>query len=1063
MTDSPSTPGRRTASPSTVLPVARPSAATGSSPGPYNQLSGPAERGPLGRIRGLLVNQATGITVGLGSGTGHNLPHVTAQVTNLHLVEPDPHKLRRLHSRIDESTTVHTTGAERLPFKDVDTVVSTLTLCSVQSPAAAAAGIRRVLKPEGQLLVLEGVRSLDQRIAARQDRLDRLWGHLAGGCHLNRDTAAMLASADLRPAHSRRTFLPGPLSQESRSLGCCGRRGAGATDGLPAHPDVYSSHTAPVANPVVLRIRRADSGPHCGRDARTEKAMNYISGHTDQLDRGDAPALGLGVSVDHDRVRPGSVRGGLTVTGYVLARGVLAVGRARPGPLGRLAGVAFRNRGRVVLGWIAAIALAAGLSAVFGGEFAADYSVPGSDSQRAQDLLVERFPAQAGDTVEVVFRAEEGVDDPAVQAEVAGLLGELSGLRHVAGVEDPYAAPGGVAPDGRTLLASLYLDLTNPEDMPVADTEQLLAAADAAERPGLDIAVGGSAIELAEMGEIGSEAIAFVAAGLILLVTFGSVVAAGLPLMVAIFGLTASAMLTGLIVAVIDVPDWTTALATMLGIALGIDYTLLMVTRFREWRAVGLDTEAATVATLDTAGRAVMVAGSTVVVSMLGLFAMGLSFMRGAAVVTIAAIVIVMAAAVTLFPALLGYLGTRVDRLRLPLGRRRPLRLADGGHVEPARGWVRWSRLVDRHSIIASGLGVGMLLALAYPFLDARFGFPDAGNNAQETSTRQAYDMVTEGFGAGANGPLILVADLSGSNETFVDELTTSVQNTAGVAAVLPPHPAPGGDAALITVIPENGPQHATTEDLVRQLRDTVIPTITDNSDANIHLSGITAIEIDSNSNTVKRLPFLIGGVAALSALLLLLSFRSIAIPITAAVMNLLSVAAAYGVIALFLQGGRLGQLIGIDTPTPMPAFIPVLVFAILFGLSMDYEVFLISRMRESWIRTNNNSTAIVDGLAGTGRVITAAAAIMVAVFAAFIPGDDVLIKVIGVGMGSAILIDATIVRMLLVPAIMHWLGQANWQLPTRLNHRIPQLHVEGQPQNHLPITTNHKTTNLTA
>ena len=779
--------------------------------------------------------------------------------------------------------------------------------------------------------------------------------------------------------------------------------------------------------------------------------MDHISGLAERLDRAATPDVRHTNSIDHGQGHS-YLHGAPSTADKPLARADHPPRTPRPGPLGRLAGVAFRNKGKVVLAWIAAIGLAAGLSSVFGGEFAADYSAPGSDSQQAQGLLEERFPAQAGDSVDVVIRAEEGVDDPAAQADISDLLAELGSLPHVASVEDPYAAPGGLAPDGRTLLVRLHLDVTNPEDMPIEDTEMLLAAADAAERPGLDVAMGGSAIELAEMGEIGSETIALVAAGLILLVTFGSVVAAGLPLIVAVSGLTASAMLTGLIIALIDVPDWTTALATMLGIALGIDYTLLMVTRFREWRSVGLETEAATVATLDTAGRAVMVAGSTVVVSMLGLFAMGLSFMRGAAVVTIAAVLLVMVAATTLFPALLGYLGTRIDRLRLPLGRRRQVQLAEGGHVEPARGWIRWSRLVDRHSIIASLLGVGVLLALAYPFLDARFGFPDAGNNMEEASTRQAYDMVTEGFGAGANGPLVLVADLSGSDAAFVDVLATAMQNTPGVAAVLPPQPAPDGEAALVMVVPENGPQHADTADLVHELRDTVIPALTQSSGADVYVSGITAMEIDSNSNIVKRLPFLIGGVVVLSMLLLMLSFRSIAIPITAAVMNLLSVAAAYGVIALFLEGGWLGQLIGIDTTTPMPAFIPVLVFAILFGLSMDYEVFLISRMRESWVRTNGNGRAIVDGLAGTGRVITAAAAIMVVVFAAFIPSDDVLIKVIGVGMASAILIDATVVRMLLVPAVMHWLGRANWRLPAWLDRHMPELHAEGRPETFLPV-----------
>jgi len=720
----------------------------------------------------------------------------------------------------------------------------------------------------------------------------------------------------------------------------------------------------------------------------------------------------------------------------------------RPGPLGRLGGVAFRNRGRVVLAWLAVIAAAVGLSSAFAGEFAADYSAPGSDSLQAQDLLEAEFPAQAGDSIDVVVRAESGVDDPAVQAEVADLFAELSAMPHVAGIEDPYTTPGGIAPDGQTLLGSVVLDVTNPVDMPIEDTERLLAAADAAERPGLDVALGGFAIQLAEEGEVGSETIALVAAGIVLLFTFGSVVAAGLPLLVAMAGLGVSAMLTGLIAAVIDVPDWTTALATMLGIALGIDYTLLMVTRFREWRAVGLNPEAATVATLDTAGRAVMVAGSTVVVSMLGLFAMGLSFMRGAAVVTIAAVLIVMAAAATLFPALLGYLGARIDRLRLPLGRRRSVRIAEGGHLQPARAWVWWSRLVDRHSIIASVVGIGLLLALAAPFLGARFGFPDSGNNVEETSTRQAYDMITEGFGAGSNGPLVLAADLSGAEDPSVaEQVAAAVAEVPGVAAVLPPVPSPAGTAALITVIPVSGPQHADTEDLVHELREEVLPEVTAGTGADVHVGGVVAMGIDSNSNTVERLPFLIGGVVALSMLLLLLSFRSIAIPVTAAVMNLLSVAAAYGVIALVLEGGWLGQLIGIDTATPMPAFIPVLVFAVLFGLSMDYEVFLISRMRESWVRTGDNSRAIVDGLAGTGRVITAAAAIMIVVFAAFIPSDEVFIKVIGVGMAAAILIDATVVRMLLVPAIMHWLGDANWWLPKALDRRMPQLYVEGRPE----------------
>jgi RND superfamily putative drug exporter len=724
----------------------------------------------------------------------------------------------------------------------------------------------------------------------------------------------------------------------------------------------------------------------------------------------------------------------------------------RPGPLGRLAGVAFRHRGRVVLGWVAALAVAIGLSAAFAGDFNADYSTPGSDSKQAQDLLEQRFPAQSGDTVDVAVHADGSATDPAVRSDVTALLAELRGLPHVATVDDPYTTPGGISEDGHTLLAHLNLDVVNPVDMPISDTEQLLDAAADAERPGLDIALGGQSVQQAEQTEIGSEGIALVVAALILLITFGTIVAAGLPIVIALAGLAVSGTLTGVIAAVIDVPDWSTALATMMGIALGIDYTLLMVTRFREWRAVGLEPEAATVATLDTAGRSVIVAGSTVIVSMLGLFAMGLTFMQGAALVTIAAVFIVLAAAVTLLPALLGFFGRWVDRLRLPLTRRNTLQVAPGGHLVPTRRWAGWSRLVNRHRIVATVLGVGVLLTLAAPFLGVRYGFPDAGNDTEDKSSRQAYDMAAEGFGAGANGPLLIAADLSSpSDAATVDQLTDAIGDTPGVAAALPAEVNDSQDAALLTVIPTSGPQDAATEDLVQTLRDDVIPDATDGTGVEAHVGGVTATNIDSNENVASRLPYLIAGVIALSMLLLFISFRSIVIPLTAAVMNLLSVAAAYGVMAYVLQGGWAGQLLGIDTETPMPGFVPVIVFAVLFGLSMDYEVFLISRMREAWTRTHDNVRAVGDGLAGTGRVITAAAAIMVAVFAAFVPSPDIILKVIGLGMATAILVDATVVRMLLVPAVMNLLGRMNWWLPDSIERRLPQLYVEGRPEQFLP------------
>ncbi len=594
----------------------------------------------------------------------------------------------------------------------------------------------------------------------------------------------------------------------------------------------------------------------------------------------------------------------------------------RVGPLGRLARVTFRRRGRTVIAWLLALGVAVGLAMAFGGEFKADYSAPGSDSKQAQTLLEDRFPAQAGDTVDVVVRADGGVQSQ--QQDVQSLLTELSQVPHAAGVSDPFQDPAGISQDGTTLVAHLRLDVENPVDMPREDSQQMLDIANAASSAGFEVALGGQSIQQAEQGEIGSEGLGLAAAAIILLLMFGSLVAAGLPILVAVAGLAVSGTLTTVVISFVDAPDWSTSLATMMGIGIGIDYALLMVTRFREWRAVGLDPEAATVATLDTAGRSVMVAGTTVVISMLGLFAMGLSFMRGAAVVTIIGVLIVMAASVTLFPALLGYLGRHIDRLRLPIGRGHQVQVAAGGHVEPSRAWLGWSRLVDRHRIVAVVVGVAALLALAMPFLDVRFGFPDAGNNRESTSGRQAYDMLADGFGPGMNGPLLLVAELpAGSDAGALDAVAQAVSSTPGVAAVAPATVNPAGDAAVMTVVPTSGPQDQASEDLIRHLRDDVLPQATAGSDMKVFVGGVTATSIDSTDNISKRLPLLIGGVVLLSMLLLIASFRSLAVAVKAAVMNLLSVAAAYGVVALVLQGGWAGQLVGIDTPTRSPRSCP--------------------------------------------------------------------------------------------------------------------------------------------
>ena len=484
-----------------------------------------------------------------------------------------------------------------------------------------------------------------------------------------------------------------------------------------------------------------------------------------------------------------------------------AAASPRVGPLGRLARITFRRRGRTVLAWLGMLVVAVLLSMSVGGDFTADYSAPGSDSQEAQTLLEDRFPSQAGDTVDVVVRADGGIAGQ--EQAVEDLLAELGTIAHVVAVSDPFQDPAGVSQDGTTLVAHLRLDVENPVDMPVADSEHMLEIADAASTDGFQVALGGQSIVQAEQGEIGSEGIGLAAAAIILLITFGSVVAAGLPIMVAIAGLAVSSTLTTVVISFVDAPDWSTSLATMMGIGIGIDYTLLMVTRFREWRAAGLDPEAATVATLDTAGRSVMVAGITVVISMLGLFAMGLSFMRGAAVVTILAVLVVMAASITLFPALLGYLGKHVDRLAAA-HRASGTRWWSPRAATSSRraGWLAWSRLVDRHRIAAALVGVLVLLTLASPFLAVRFGFPDAGNNREETSSRQAYDMLADGFGAGMNGPLLLVAEVpQGSSEGALDQIGAAVAETPASPRSSRAALNPDGDTAVITVVPTTGPQ----------------------------------------------------------------------------------------------------------------------------------------------------------------------------------------------------------------------------------------------------------------
>jgi RND superfamily putative drug exporter len=680
--------------------------------------------------------------------------------------------------------------------------------------------------------------------------------------------------------------------------------------------------------------------------------------------------------------------------------------------LARLGDLAYRRRGRMVLAWIGVLAAVVTIVPRFAGDFAVDFSMPDSESQTAADLIEEHFPRSSGQSVNVVWEAPAGARE--AQPRIDALLAQAE---HVEGIGE--SSPPRYSRDGTIGLAQLELE--RPAFQLEAESgERLLELADDASGEGLRIELGGNLIQQAQEGTP-PEMAGFIAAAFVLLIAFGSVVAAGLPLLVAAFGLGMSATLIGVLAAFVDTPQFAPAVAGLIGIGVGIDYALLILTRFRSALAGGAEVREALVEAVSTAGRSVIVAGATVVISLFGLFFMGVSFLYGVALSASLAVLVVVAASVTLLPALLAFAGRRVDRLRIP-GLGRSLRTG-GGTVA-----TRWSRLVQRRTGLAAVAGAVVLIALTAPVLGLRYGFPDEGNDPAGSSTRAAYELVSRGFGPGASGPLLVVADDPSALKGFA----TQVRSEPGVAFVSPSRVSPDGEAAVLSVVPTSSPQDSETADLVDSLRERAGP--------GLYVGGLSAAFVDQSEYVADRIPLFFGGVLVLSFLVLLAAFRAPLIALKAGVMNLLSVGAAYGVVALAAEGGALGGLLGVDTDTPVPPFIPVMMFAILFGLSMDYEVFLLSRVREEYLRTGETSRAVVDGLAKTARVITAAAAIMVVVFLAFVFSTEVFLKLMGVGMATAILVDATVVRMVLVPSVMHLLGRANWWIPGWLDRILPQL-----------------------
>ena len=705
--------------------------------------------------------------------------------------------------------------------------------------------------------------------------------------------------------------------------------------------------------------------------------------------------------------------------------------------LPRLAAWCYRRRRLVVVAWIVLLVGVNVLAKSAGGDLVKSLSLPGTESQRAFDVMKNDFK-QPGDTGYLVFKAKgsDGVQSPAVFNEIEKTLApELRKAKHVVSVTTPYE-PGGSAffsKDGSIAYAEIQFDVQS-NDVPITVANSMRSIVAKANTPSLQVELGGAMFT--DQKQPASEAIGVLAAVLILLVAFGSVLAMGLPIMTALFGIGIGLAVVTLLARFTDVPSFAPQVTAMIGIGVGIDYALFISTRYREALHEGSDPEQAVVHAIDTSGRAVLFAGGTVVISLLGLFLIGLSFIRGLSIGAALAVLLVMAAAVTLLPAVLGFVGHTIDRFALPTAKRPK----DPEHTV----WARWARTIQRRPWPVAIAGLAILLVLAIPAHGLRLGIADAGNDPTTLTTRRAYDLLSEGFGPGFNGPLVVASEVhSPGDVAAMARVASAIEKTPGVADVGRVIPSANGKAVFMQVVATGSPQDASTTQLVHRLRDSVIPTSEAGSTLQVHVGSQTAVGVDLADTLGQRLPYMFLAILILSFLLLMAVFRSLLVPLKAVIMNLLSIGASYGVIVAIFQNGWLKSLVGIGKEGPIEAWVPMMLFAIVFGLSMDYEVFLLSRIKEEYDRDHDNATAVSHGLAKTARLITAAAAIMICVFASFVLSDLRVLKLIGFGLAFAVFIDATVVRLVLVPATMELLGDRNWWFPKALEW-LPRIQVEG-------------------
>ncbi|MER7175841.1 MMPL family transporter [Streptomyces mesophilus] len=701
------------------------------------------------------------------------------------------------------------------------------------------------------------------------------------------------------------------------------------------------------------------------------------------------------------------------------------------------------HRLAAVLLWLATLVGVGAAAAVAGTAYSNDYDVPGTESGRAAALLEEGFSHLGGDTDTIVWHTDDGTVNAAdVQQTMTKTLDKVAELPGISSVVSPYHAAGAgqISKDAHTAYAVVTFDQA-AADVDKADAEALVRTAEAAASDGLQVELGGSAIGLTEAkGGHTAEIVGVVVAAVVLFLAFGSLAASLLPIATALVSVGTAYAGIALLGHVMTVADFAPMLGLLVGLGVGIDYALFIVTRHRRGLKRGLSVDEAARTAVATTGRAVVFAGATVCIALLGMLILRLDFLNGVAIAASLTVVLTVAASVTLLPALLSYIGMRA------LSRRERAHLAEHGPAPelPTGFAARWSAFVERRPKLLGAIALVLMAALALPTLSLRLGTSDQGNNAQSSTTRQAYDLLAEGFGPGVNGPLTLVADVHGAEDKLaLDRLAGTLDGTKGVAAVSPVTYDESGEIALLTVTPSSAPQSAATSELVDELRTEILPKAERGTSLEAYVGGITASYDDFAEVIVAKLPLFVGVVIGLGCVLLLLAFRSIGIPLKAAAMNVAAVASAFGVVVAIFQWGWGSELLGLGRAGPIEPFLPVIMVSVLFGLSMDYQVFLVSRMYEEWLETGDNRRAVRVGLAETSRVINSAAVIMISVFLAFVLSGDRVIAMFGIALAAAVALDAFVLRTLLVPALMHMLGGANWWLPKWLDRILPRISIE--------------------